>query len=172
MYMSEANEIVYVTYIKTTPEQLWSALTDEAFTRQYWFGARIESSWEAGAPVTFWFPVPQAEAEKRGMQRNDAGEALSDTGEVLIHQPFERLSYTFKSHWDAAMAADPASRVTYSLEPGAGYVKLTVTHDRIPNRTLLIEDYKQGWPAILSNLKSLLETGSAMTIGAAPPEQP
>lgn len=162
--MSETADLAYVVYIKTTSEQLWRALIEEDFTKQYWFGARIESTWEVGAPVFFWFPLGADEAEQRGMKRNEAGEALSDIGTVLAHQPFTLLSYTFQPQWDEEMRADQASRVTFSLAPGSNYVKLTVTHAQIPNRARLVDDLKQGWPAILSSLKSMLETGEALSI--------
>ena len=103
---------VYVTYIRTSPEKLWQALTDGSVTRQYWAGRRVESDWTVGAPVTFWFDGK-----------------VSDSGKVLECDPPRRLSYSFHVEFVEALRSEPPSRVTFEIEKLDAQVKLTVTHD-------------------------------------------
>lgn len=155
-----ATEFAYTTYIKTTPERLWEALTTPEFTRRYW-GVSLESTWEAGASVTW------------GM-----GDARMDDPEhqvVLESKPFERLTYTWHTLTDdfaaavglageklAAWRAEPRSKVTFILEPVDDLVKLTVIHDDFMEGSAILPQISQGWPAILSNLKTYLETGETL----------
>ncbi|NJO40281.1 MAG: ATPase [Cyanobacteria bacterium CRU_2_1] len=129
-------QFVYVTYIATTPEQLWDALTSEAFTQQYWGGRRIQSDWRVGSPVE---PV------------EDDGDSDWE-GEVLESDPPHRLSYTFQS--PGSNAAHP-TRVVFDLQPIGSTVKLTLTHDDLDTKGFMA--ISQGWSASLSSLKSLLE---------------
>jgi uncharacterized protein YndB with AHSA1/START domain len=145
--MTDGPTFVYATYIATTPEALWRALTDESFTQRYWFATRIESDWRPGARVTFW--------------RNDA---ISDTGEVLECTPPRRLSYTWHVEFDEVFRREKPSRVTFELEPMGAVVKLTVTHDQFEPGSKVYEAISSGWPLILANLKSLLETGSPLPL--------
>jgi uncharacterized protein YndB with AHSA1/START domain len=149
--MSEL-KFVYVTYIATTPEKLWQALTDGAFTRRYWFGTAVESDWTPGSRVTF---------------RSD-GEA-HDTGEVLDCVPYRRLSYSWQVEFHEVFRREKPSRVTFELEPTGDEVKLTVTHDEFEPGSKVHAAVSNGWPMILSSLKSLLETGHASTLTS--PEQ-
>jgi uncharacterized protein YndB with AHSA1/START domain len=142
---------VYVSYIRTTPEQLWRALTSQAFIARYWFGAQVDSDWSVGSKLRF--------------MRDGK---LSDSGEVLEADPPRRLSYSFKVEWDEDMARLPHSRVTFELEPVDGLVKLSLVHDRLPDAGLK-EKISGGWPKILSGLKTLLETDDALW-GAKKPE--
>lgn len=151
-------EFVYVTYIKTTPEQLWQALTDPAFTSRYW-GVEFESGWEKGSPVVW----------------NEFGVRMSHPDQVvLVSEPFRRLSYTwhtFTPEWGEALkqrgmepdidalAAEPRSKVTFDIEETGDAVKLTVVHDGFEPGSRVLSDVSQGWPSLLSNLKTLLETG-------------
>ena len=137
---------VYVTYIRTTPERLWSALTDDVdFMKQYWFGVHCESRWTAGSP---WRLV------------SGDGEVL-DAGEIVEADPPRRLVIRWQHQSKPELRAEGDSRCTMELEPTAGAVKLSITHtiEREPSR--LIDAVAGGWPKVLSNLKSLLETGSA-----------
>jgi uncharacterized protein YndB with AHSA1/START domain len=147
--MSEP-KFVYVTYIATTPETLWRALTDGAFTRQYWFGTTVESDWTLGSRVTF---------------RSD-GE-LHDAGEVLECEPCRRLSYSWHVEFHEIFRREKPSRVTFELEPMGAEVKLTVTHDQFEPGSKVHAAVSNGWPMILSSLKSLLETGHASTFTSA-----
>ena len=132
-------EFVYVTYIETTAEKLWQALTDGDFTERYWFGHRVASDWKAGSTYRF------AHQGKPSVE-----------GKVLISDPPKRLAYS----WDPCSAdakREQTSRVTFDLEPHGSIVKLTVTHDDLDEKTL--GDISSGWPMVIASLKSLLETG-------------
>ncbi len=143
---------VYVSYIHTTPEKLWAALTQPEFTRKYWFDCGIESDWKVGSPVRF---------------RRD-GELAMD--QVLLEcTPPRRLAYTWSMCGDAEAKSERPSRVTFELEPvgdqagaSAPVVKLTVTHDDFPAGSVVFPRISQGWPVVLSNLKTLLESGQPM----------
>jgi uncharacterized protein YndB with AHSA1/START domain len=142
--MSEL-KFVYVTYIATTPEKLWQALTDGAFTRQYWFGTAVESDWSPGSRVTF-----------------RSGGEVHNSGEVLDCVPYRRLSYSWQVEFHEVFRREKPSRVTFELEPiGSAEVKLTVTHDEFEPGSKVHAAVNNGWPMILSSLKSLLETGRA-----------
>lgn len=150
---------VYTTYISTTPERLWQALTDPAFTRQYW-GATFESEWTTGAPMVW----------------EESGVRMSDPEQVVLEAtPYERLSYTWhtiteefgKAHDMSAedvarLAAEQRSTVTFTIEPQEGSVKLTVMHGGFSPGSELLDGVSQGWPAIIASLKTLLETGSPL----------
>ncbi len=141
---------VYVSYIATTPEKLWQALTSGEFTEQYWFGRCVESDWRPGSKVTFTY---------------DQGRKVDLVGQVLRCEPPRLLSYTFHEQ----SMGEPPSRVTFEIEPAQSMVKLTVTHEDFPPDSQLFERISRGWPAILSSLKSLLETGRALYLG--PPKE-
>jgi uncharacterized protein YndB with AHSA1/START domain len=143
-------EFVYVTYIETTPEKLWEALTDSQFTRQYWFDTEVRSDWKVGSPFALV------------MSRK-----TTDTGEILEADRPRRLSYTFRHELDEDMRKESATRVAFTIEPYGNLVKLTVTHEGFGAGSKLLDGISKGWPAILSGLKSLLETGKAVAI---PPE--
>jgi uncharacterized protein YndB with AHSA1/START domain len=146
-------QFVYVTYIRTTPEKLWAALTDPATIRSYWFGISAESDWKAGSPWRLLFEDGR----------------VADTGEILESDPPRRLVIgKWQNQFKPELKAAGVSRCTMEIEaadyyPGYGgkAVKLTITHDAEDERGApLIEAVSGGWPKILSNLKSLLETGS------------
>lgn len=136
---------VYVTYIRTTPERLWSALTSDAeFMKQYWFGVHCQSQWTAGSS---W-----------KMVYSDG--TISDAGEIIEAQPPRRLVIRWQHQNKPELKAEGDSRCTLELEPIGTTVKLSITHtiEREPSK--FIEAVSGGWPKIISNLKSLLETGS------------
>ena len=144
---------VYVIYIASTPEKLWQALTDGTFTRQYWFGTSVESDWSPGSRVIF-----------------RSGGELHDTGEVLDWVPYRRLSYSWRVEFHDVFRREKPSRVTFELEPTGGHeVRLTVTHDEFEPGSKVHAAVRNGWPMILSSLKSLLETGRASALTS--PEQ-
>ena len=135
---------VYVTYIRTTPEKLWSALTDMEFIKQYWFGMRCESKWTPGA-------------EWKLVSRDGQ---LFDSGQIVEADPPRRLVIRWQHQNKPELKAEGESLCTMELEPSGTAVKLSITHtiEREPSR--MIAAVSGGWPKILSNLKSLLETGS------------
>ena len=137
---------VYVTYIQTSPERLWEALTDGAFTQRYWGGRRIQSNWNVGSPVRH--------------VREDGG--IDWQGEVLQSERPRLLSYTFGMQISERHRGERPSRVTFELQPMGSVVKLTLTHDDFEPASATFETTRHGWPAILSSLKSLLENGAAL----------
>jgi len=140
-------EFIYVTYIRTTPEKLWEALTSWEFTKQYW--AQLESDWRPGK-LTF--------AEGR----------TADAGEVLESDPPRRLVLKWRNEFRPELKADGYTLCTFDVEPEGEMVRLTVTHEaERPHK--LIEAVSQGWPRVLSSLKSLLETGKGLPRIEAPP---
>ena len=146
-------KFVYVTYIATTPEKLWQALTDGAFTERYWFGTRIESDWTLGARVRFL--------------RDDT---VSDYGVVLECEPPRRLSYSWRVEFHEEFRHERPSRVTFEIEPMAprmggrrSEVKLTVIHDDFDAGSKVFRAISGGWPLVLASLKSSLETGGGLT---------
>jgi uncharacterized protein YndB with AHSA1/START domain len=143
--MTAANRstFVYVTFIRTTPAKLWEALTDPQFTRKYWFGTTVESGWKKGSP---WKLV-------------GANGGLTDTGEILEIDPPRRMVIRWQNEWKAELKAEGPSRCTLELEPVDSAVKLTITHEIERPESRFITAVSEGWPRILSNLKSLLETG-------------
>ena len=137
-------KFVYVTYIKTTPEKLWAALTDPATMKKYWFGAFAETDWKAGSKWTLKF---------------DDGR-VADSGKILECDPPKRLVIRWINEWKPEIKAEGYSRCTMTIEPYQGAMKLTIQHELEGGGTQFIEAVSGGWPRILSNLKSLLETGS------------
>ena len=138
---------LYVTYIRTTPEKLWSALTTDAdFMKQYWFGVHCQSEWQAGST---WKMV------------SSSGQIL-DAGEIVEAEPPKRLVIRWLHQNKPELKEEGASLCTMELEPSGSAVKLTVTHTIERAHSKLIEAVSGGWPKILSNLKSLVETGSVV----------
>ena len=134
---------VYVTYIRATPEQVWEALTDADLTARYWGHANV-SDWQPGST---W--------EHR---RTDDSGIADGAGRVLAAEPPTRLVMTFG---EPGGDPDTASVVTFLVEPHEQIVRLTVTHERLAGEAERAE-IAQGWPAVLANLKSLLETGDVL----------
>ncbi len=142
------SEFVYVTYIRTTPEKLWSALTNPESIKQYWFGMRCECAWKTGAPWKMVFEDGR----------------IADEGEIVEINPPKRLVLKWRNEWKQEMKAEGYTRCTFDLESVTGAVKLTVTHTMDRDRSTFIEAVSVGWPQILSNLKSLLETGAVALV--------
>jgi uncharacterized protein YndB with AHSA1/START domain/DNA-binding transcriptional ArsR family regulator len=156
----------YTTYIKTTPERLWQALTDPAFTKRYW-GAGLHSDWQVGSPV-LWQEGPDEEPR--------------DLGQVVLEaERYRRLSYTWptpQAHhaelfgWSrerlAELQREPRSHVRFELEQAGEAVRLTVTHEGFAPGSPLLDavsgrtEQTGGWPELLANLKTLLETGDTI----------
>jgi uncharacterized protein YndB with AHSA1/START domain/DNA-binding transcriptional ArsR family regulator len=150
---------VYTTYINTTPERIWQALTDPAFTRRYW-GATLQSDWKEGSTMTW----------------EQAGVTITDPAQVVLEsEPYRRLAYSwhtftpefaaafgFSDEFLATVASERRSKVTFTIEPLGEMVKLTVVHDDFDPGSAVLEGISQGWPSILANLKTLLETGDTL----------
>jgi uncharacterized protein YndB with AHSA1/START domain len=153
------NEFVYKTYINTTPEKLWRALTDPAFTSRYW-GVTFDSDWKQGSHVTWHF----GKATMAGPEQV-----------VLESEPYRKLSYTwhdftpefgaeagFDEETLSTLNGERRSKVTFEIEPVGDVVKLTVTHDGFEPGSVVLESISDGWLPLLSSLKTLLETGEPL----------
>lgn len=137
---------VYVTYIRTTPEALWSALTTAEFMKQYWFGMDFESDWKVGAPWKLSFPDGR----------------VADTGEILELEPLRRIVLKWRNEFRPELTVEGYAQCAIELEPQESAVKLTIHHSIERADSKVIEAVSGGWPKILSNLKSLLETGEVV----------
>ena len=135
---------VYVTYIRTTADKLWSALTDAEFMKQYWFGMHCESQWKPGSQ---WKLV-------------SGNGVIFDAGEIVEAEPRRRLVIRWRHQNKPELKAEGDSLCTIELEPSGTAMKLSITHTIERESSKLIEAVSGGWPKIISNLKSLLETGS------------
>jgi len=139
-------EKVFEIYIKTSPERLWEAITDNELRQRYWFGVGISSDWTAGS---------RYEAVHPG-----AGMLISE-GENLEVDPPRRLVQSFNAMWSDDVKREGTSRVTWEIEPVGDSCRLTVTHDQL--RSEASAEIYGGWPQTLSGLKTLLETGESLT---------
>jgi len=155
-------EFVYVTYIRTTPEQLWRALTDPSFTLRYW-GIGMRSDWKVGSAITVQWARDQD---------------FRDVGQVVLEsEPYRRLSYRWHNYqrehadlfgWSeetfTELVKEPLSKVTFELESCGETVKLRVIHDGFEPDSQMLKGIREGWPTILSNLKTLLETSETLPL--------
>jgi len=147
--MSDKPQFAYVIYIRTTAEKLWNALTDPEQTKKYWAGTWQESEWRKGAAWRIMIPDGR----------------VADSGEVLEIEPHKRLVVSWRNEFRPELHAEGYSRLTYQLEQQGDMVKLMVTHempDLPPGPSKFIDAVSSGWPAILSSLKSMLETGESL----------
>ncbi len=135
---------VYVTYIRTTQQKLWSALTDKEFMKQYWFGNQCESQWTPGSTWKMTYPDGR----------------LTDAGEIIEADPPRRLVIRWEHQHKPELKAEGPSLCTMELETSGSAVKLSITHSIEREPSQLIHAVSGGWPKVLSNLKSLLETGT------------
>jgi DNA-binding transcriptional ArsR family regulator/uncharacterized protein YndB with AHSA1/START domain len=150
-------EFVYTSYIRTTPEQLWRGLTDPAFTSQYW-DTTFDTDWQPGSRMVW----------------NNHGVLIDDPEQVVLEaEPYTRLSYTwhtftpelgarfdFADELTRTLGAERRSKVTFEIEPQGEVCKLTVVHDGFDPGSTAATMVSQGWPHVISDLKTLLETGS------------
>jgi len=139
---------VYEIFIRTTPQKIWEALTSAEMTEQYFHQTRVRSSWETGAEIIY-----------------DMEGGVAVSGEVLEAKPGEKLSFTWKVHYDAELESEPPSRVSFEIrDMGDGVCRLSLVHDRFEPGSKVYAHVSKGWSAILCSLKSLLETGTAMAL--------
>jgi len=148
--------IVYSIYIASTPEQVWEALTSAEFSRKYFFGNAVEVDLRVGGAY---------------VMRTPDG-SLHINGEVIECDPPRKLTVTFNVNWPALIEKLGATLVTYEIESAGDAIRLTMieAHDR-PLSDDILSGGRQGWPAILSSLKSLLETGAPLVVKMAPPQR-
>lgn len=142
------SRFVYVTYIRTSPQKLWDALTTPETMRLYWFGGYAESSWKTGAPWKLY--------------RDNGG--VADEGEILESDPPRRLVIKWRNMMREEFAAEGFTRCTMEIEEIGAEVKLTIVHESEVDQSKVIAAVSGGWPKILASLKTLLETGTAMDV--------
>jgi uncharacterized protein YndB with AHSA1/START domain len=142
----QKSQFVYVTYIRTTPEKLWQALTDPEFIRRYFFETTHESEWKPGSSWRMLAPNGR----------------VVDSGEVLEADPPRKLVLKWRNELKPEFHAEGYSRMTYEIEKSGNSVKLTVTHVMDKPGSKFIEGVSEGWPPILASLKTMLETGESL----------
>ena len=140
-------EFVYVSYIETTPAKLWEALTSSEFSKRYWWDTSVVSDWKVGSPFSLVL-----------------NGKTTDVGEILEADPPRRLCYSFRHILNEAARNERPSRVTFVLEPHGKLVKLTLMHEDFAENSVILDGISKGWPAIMSSLKSLLESGAPLVI--------
>ncbi|HEY9714590.1 MAG TPA: SRPBCC family protein [Chroococcales cyanobacterium] len=143
-----STEFVYTTFIKTTQQKVWDAITNAEFTRQYW-GCAMNSDWKKGS---HWQMISNPDGR------------TNMVGEVLESSPITRLAYSW--HRPDTNSKSDTSRVTFQLETVKDAVKLTVVHDKLAQGSEMAKGVSQGWPLVLSSLKSFLETGDTLDFWA------
>ena len=157
---TDAPAFVYQSYIRTTPEQLWRALTEPAFTERYWGGLALDTDWKVGSPIVWRL----------------SGTSIVDPDQIVIESdPYRRLAYswhTYTPEWASAhnmdeelraeLASERRSTVTFEIEDLGELVKLTVLHGNFEPGSTVAAMASQGWPRVLSDLKTLLETGEPL----------
>ncbi|MDP6606003.1 MAG: SRPBCC domain-containing protein [Dehalococcoidia bacterium] len=141
---------VFQIYVRCSPEQLCEGITSPDFTRRYFYGTAVQSTWEPGAAVAYLNP--------------DGSTAVE--GEVVSAEPPFRLTQTWRVMYDPAAAEESPSRVTWEIEQMGETCRLTMTHDQFPDGSVVFEGVGEGWPMLLSSLKSLIETDEPLNVGA------
>ena len=146
--MAAKPEQVYQIFIKATPERVWDAITRPEFTRMYFHGAQVETTGEAGSPIRYYSP------DRSSLWGDDT---------ILESDRPRRLVVTWRALYDAELAAEEPSRVTWEIEPQeGGFSKLTVTHDQLEGSPKTAQNVSGGWMFILSGMKTYLETGQPL----------
>lgn len=143
----------YELYISAPVGKVWKGIVDGDLTKQYVYGTRLESNLKKGSSYAYV---------------GDGNFKVVD-GEILEVEPEKRLVMIWRAHWDEAVSKDPASRVTYELSPaGPSATRLRVVHDDFESENATYRGSAEGWPVILSSLKTLLETGKPLQMQSAP----
>lgn len=141
-----ASRFVYATYIRTSPQKLWDALIKPEFTKRYFFGVTMDTDWQVGSP---WKMV-------------HADGKITDAGEVLEVVPQKRLVLKWRNEFPE-LKPEGYTRCTFELTPQGELTKLEVVHEAEMDNSKTISAISGGWPRILSNLKTFLETGEVLT---------
>ena len=140
---------VYQLYIKATPEKVWEAITKSEFRRKYFHGSSVESTFEPGTPIRSYSPD---------------GKTLWNDNTVLECDPPRKLVHTWKCLYDPEYAVEAESRVSWEVTPmDGGICKLTLIHDRLEGAPKTAKNVSGGWLMILCHMKTVIETGEAMS---------
>lgn len=140
-------EFVYETYIRAPAEKIWAALTTAEFTAQYFHATHVESTWQRGDPVVY---------------RYEPGGTIAVQGEVLAAEPPNKLVISWHVLYDDDAIHEAPSRVSFHIDALDGQSRLRIVHDRFPEKTVVYDGIRRGWPWIIAGLKSLLETGEPL----------
>ena len=140
------SQFEYASYIRATPAAVWSALTDPELMKRYWFGMHCESAWTTGASWTRF--------------GNDG--TVVDTGEIVAFEAPRRMVVRWRHHKHPELRVEGHSLCTMNLKAAGAAVKLSITHSIARRPSKLIAAVAEGWPKVVSNLKSYLETGSTL----------
>jgi uncharacterized protein YndB with AHSA1/START domain len=143
---SAESSFVYVSFIRTTPEKLWSALTDAKQMKEYWFGMHIDTEWRTGAEWQMIFPDGR----------------VADKGEILELERPKRIRLKWRNEFRPELKAEGFAICTIEIEPYGDAVRLSISHTIERADSKFIQAVSGGWPKVLSNLKSLLETGQVV----------
>ena len=143
------SSFMYVTYIRTAPEKLWSALTDAEFMKLYWFGVQCESQWTGGSSWKLMSPDGR----------------VTDAGEIVEAEPPRRLAIRWQNQDKHDLKAEGKSLCTMEMESSGPATKLSLTHSIEHEHSKFISAVSGAWPMVISNLKSLLETGETILKG-------
>ena len=146
--INEPKDHQCVIYIQASPERVWEGLTSPAFTARYFHATSIESDWQEGSDVVYYNP----------------DRSVAVVGKVLAMEYPRKLSITWHVHYNPEAKLESPSRVTFTLDAVEDATCLTVLHDQFPPGSVVLPQISQGWIAILSNLKTLLETGKTMAV--------
>lgn len=141
-------EHVYETYIRSTPERIWKAITTAEFTRQYFHRMAVESDWKTGSPVRFLYDDGRVGCE----------------GVVREYDPPRRLSYTWRFLFDDALAKERPSTVQFEITPVGDACRLRIVHSDFDADSKVYPMISEGWAEVASSLKSLLETGKPLNV--------
>jgi uncharacterized protein YndB with AHSA1/START domain len=147
-----SSRFVYVTYIRTTPTKLWEALTKPEFTRQFWYGIEPESDWRVGSPWRMRFPDGR----------------IADTGEVVAVEPEKRLVLKWQNEFKPELKAEGFTTCTFDIVAHGDVTELRIVHEIDRDGSKMVEAVSNGWPKVLSELKSLLETGKPLHLETGP----
>jgi uncharacterized protein YndB with AHSA1/START domain len=146
MTTSAKSIFVYVTYIRATPEKVWAALTDPGQAEKFWPGARPEADWKPGGAWRLVFPDGRT----------------ADQGEIVEFNPPKKLAIHWRNEFMPDFKAEGWTLCTMEIEPQGQAVKLTVRHSMDREGSKFIQAVSDGWPQIMANLKSFLETGEVV----------
>ena len=144
--MSNKLAYTYEIYIGAPVDRVWAGLIDGDITKKYVYGTRFDGKLKKGARYAYV---------------GDGDFKVVD-GEILDVEPGKRLVMTWRAHWDDSVAKDPPSRVTYELSQARSSTKLRLVHDDFDTQTVTYTGSVEGWPLMLSSLKSILETGKPL----------